>query len=180
MVLNKQVPMVEQIANPLLNPFGFAGLSLPGLRGAASGESRLLDLEFLADLGYRVEDCLGDLLQDVELADLMACSGEQIPDDHGVERRTVRRDTRPLQAARVQLGLELPEKRPDVLLRRIVFQNPIGRSLKRTVVHDAQHAERPVIDLVGCEVAAERLPGPVQVFTFGATFGCFILPPRSG
>jgi len=25
MVLNKQVPMVEQIANPLLNPFGFAG-----------------------------------------------------------------------------------------------------------------------------------------------------------
>jgi len=157
MVFHKKVAMVEQIANPLLNPFGFTGLSLPGLRGAASGEGRLLGLEFLADLSHRVQHCLGDLLEHVELADLMPCPGEQVPNDHGIQRRAIRGDPQNLQAASVQLGIELPEESPDVFLRRVVFQNPVREPLKGVIVYDAQYAERPVIDLVGREVAAERL-----------------------
>ena len=37
--------MVEQIGNPLLNPFGLAGLRLLGLRGAPSRQNRLLGLD---------------------------------------------------------------------------------------------------------------------------------------
>jgi hypothetical protein len=164
-----------------LGPFNilsFAGLSLPRLGGAASGQHWLPGLEFLTDLGHRVQHRLGDLLQDVELADLVLGLGEQVLDDRRIQRRAIRGDPPNLQAASVQLRLELPEERPDVVLRGVVFQNPIEEPLEGAVIDDAEHAEGPVVQFIGGEVPAEGFQGLVEILPFDAALAFFPPPPR--
>ena len=73
----------------------------------------------------------------MELTDLMPHPGEQFLDYHRIQRRAIGGDSQDLQTASLQLSLELAEERSDVLLRRVVFQNPIGQSRKRMIVQDA-------------------------------------------
>jgi hypothetical protein len=178
MMLNEQVAIIEQVGHSLLDSLGLVGLGPVGLGGTASRKGRLFGLEFLADLGHRVQHGPDDFFEDVELADLMASPGEHLLDHLGIKRRAVRRDAQDLQTSGVHVGLELAEELPNVLLGRVVFQHPVSQPLERAVVHDVQHAERPVVDLVGRQVAAERGQGPVQVFTVDAPFAFFPPPPR--
>ena len=158
-VLNEQGAMIEQIGNPLLDSLGLAGLCPLGLRGPATWKSRLPGLEFLADLGHRVQHRLGDLFEDRKLADLMPRLGEERLEHHGIERRTIGRDPQDPQAASVQVCLERAEELADVALGRCLFQNPIRQPLKAVIVHEAQYAERAVVEFIGRQVAAERLEG---------------------
>ena len=87
MMLNEQVAVIEQVGHSLLDSLGLAGLGLVGLGGTASRKGRPLGLEFLADLGHRVQHRLDDVFEDVELADLMASPGEHLLDHLRIKRR---------------------------------------------------------------------------------------------
>ena len=74
MVWDKEVTLLKQLGHPLLNALGAAVLATGDWRRprTAAGQFRGLRRQFLAEAGDRVQDRLGQFLEDVELANLMA------------------------------------------------------------------------------------------------------------
>jgi hypothetical protein len=148
------------------------------LEGLAPRKGRLFGLEFLADLGHRVQQGLGEFLEHVELADLRGGPGEQFGNHVRVQRGTSGCYSPHLQAPGVQMGLEVSEKLSNVLLAGVVVEHPTRQSPEGVIVHDCQHAERPVVDFVGRQVAAEGGQGLVEILGLDAGFTFFPPPPR--
>jgi hypothetical protein len=78
--------------------------------------------------------------------------------------------------------LESGEERRDVFLRRIVVEDFVDQPIEAMVVDDRQDAVRPVIELIGRNVAGEVRQGIVQVVLRDTVSGPFFppLPPSSG
>ena len=73
-----------------------------------------------------------------------------------------------------QAGGEFAEETTDVPLRRALLQHPVGQPLIHPVVHDADHAERAVIQLVDSQIAAEGLQNAVEIFGVDAGQAFFL------
>src|SRR5262249_2972985 len=65
------------------------------------------------------------------------------------------RDAADAQATFVQLRLELAQKGEDVVLRRVVVENPERQAVVPAVVHHREDAEGAVVDLISGQVAGE-------------------------
>src|SRR5216684_3009398 len=115
MMPDEQVAVLEQVRHPLLLPLGLTRQRLLLFAGPATRQLGDLRRQFLAEYRQSVQDRLGDLLDDVELAQLLAGIRPQLLEYIGVKRRTIRGDAVNFQAAFVQLFLELLQKSADVL-----------------------------------------------------------------
>ena len=125
-----------------------------------------------------MQDRSGDLLEHVEFADLVGHAREDLRQGPRVQRGTVGRDPQHPAAMGGQAGGEFAEETTDVPLRRALLQHPVGQSLIYPVVHDADHAEGAVIQLVDSQIAAEGLQDAVEVFGVDAGQAFFPPPPR--
>ncbi len=178
MPLDEQVPVLEQIADlPARSascdgPHSLAAFE-PGRPRPSLGMSAAMSLQ----LGHGGKDRLGHFLEDVEGADLMRYLTEDRGDRTRIERRAVGRD--PLaraSPARLQRGLKAVEERHDVLVSRVVVEDLVDQPLEGPVVDDREDAERPIIQLVGRDIAREVRQSPVEVV--GVDPSVRLFPPR--
>jgi hypothetical protein len=177
MTPDEQVTVLEQIADLLLDPLLTAGGTPGGLRGGtAPRQLGGLGGQAFPQLGHGTEDRLGEFLEDVECAELMRHLAEDRGDRLGIERRAVGGDPLEDQAPHRQGGLEAAEERLDVHVGRVVVEDLSDEPLEGAVVDDREDAERPVIQLVGGDVAREVRQGPVEVSGVGPSRRLF--PPR--
>jgi hypothetical protein len=112
----------------------------------------------------------------VECAELMRHLAEDRGDRPGIERRAVGGDPLEDQFSRLQSGVEAAEEGLDVLVSRVVVEDLIGEPLEGPVVDDREDAERPVIQLVGRDIAREVGQGPVEIVWVDPSRRLF--PPR--
>src|SRR5262249_28883891 len=154
------------------------GLTLLLLAGPATRLLGDLRGHFLAERRQRMQDRLDDLLDDVEPAHLVAGGGPQPLEHLGVKRRTVRRDAGDTQAAPVQLRLEIAQKGEDVVLCRVVVEDPEGQAIVPAVVHNREDAEGTVVDLIDSQVGGEAGQRLVEVGGLDAAPLFFPRPPR--
>jgi hypothetical protein len=163
-VLDEEVAVVKHVGHPLLQRVLGPGLVLRFLRcGTTAGELGDLSSEGFAYPGDGLEHRLRDLCDSVEFADLVWHVAEDLRDRAGGERRGVGRDTQYSQAAGVEGRLKGPEEAPDVRVGGVVVQHVIDEPLEPAVIHNGQHTEGPVVELVGGDVAREVNQGPSEV-----------------
>jgi len=111
----------------------------------------------LADLGHGVQHRVCQFLDDVEAADLVGHAVEDQGQRGRVQGRSIGGDPLEDQAAGVQLLLEVAQEAGDVLALGGMVQNAIAEAAEVVVVHQAQYAERAVVDLINGDVSAEVL-----------------------
>lgn len=160
---DEQVPMLEQIGHALLLS---GSLPRPALLLFAGPATRLLGefrCHLLAEFRQRVQDRLGDLLQDVERAKLVRDVGPQLLEYLRVKPRTIGGDAAHLQPASLQLSLEPPQESADIVVSRVVVEDSEGQAVVPAVVHDREDAEGTVIDFVDGQVAGEASQRLVEV-----------------
>src|SRR6266699_2076407 len=102
----------------------------------------------LAEFRQRVQNRLGDILDDVKLTELVWNVRPQLLEYLRVKRRTIRGDATHQKAAFVQLPFELAQESADVVVSRIVLENSERQAVILAVVHDREDAEGPIVDLV--------------------------------
>lgn len=179
MMLDKEVTVVEEIGDlsfkPLLDPCAPGGFPASRTTAVPGGDP---DADRFPYLCYCPQDRLGQVGDDVELANLMRDRSEDLQDRLGIESRTVSRDPKELQAAAIEDQLEATEERQDILVGWIMVENFVDNPLELPVVHDREHAERAVVELVGGDVARELAQSPIEVFTLDAYFAFFFPTPR--
>ena len=95
----------------------------------------------------------------------------------GIQRRAVGRDPLEGQPARRESPVEAAEEGRDVRVGRVVVEDLVGEPLEGAVVDDRQDAERPVIQLVGGDVAREVRECPVEML--GVDPSRRLFPPAS-
>ena len=113
----------------------------------------------------------------VEPANLMGHAGEDLRQRGRIEARAVGGDARDLQAASVEVGLEIAEQGADVILSRVLLQDPVHQPGEGPVVDQGQDAERAVVQLIDGDVAAEVLQAAGEVVGLDPTGRLF--PPAS-
>ena len=178
-MLDEQVAVNEQVGNSLFEAF-LAGRQLSrGGRGPAAAEFRSRGLQLSPHLRHRLQDGPVDLGDDVELADLVRDRSKHLCDGRGIQWRA---DGLEGQAAGGQDLLESREERRDVFLRRTVVEDFVDQPIEAMVVDDRQDAVRPVIELIGRNIAGEVRQGIVQIVLRDTVSGPFFppLPPSSG
>src|SRR5207302_6187514 len=92
----------------------------------------------LAEFRQRVQDCLGELLDDMELTNLVSGLRPQLLEYLWVKRRAVRRDAEHAPAASVQLALKITQESADILLRRVVFQDAKSQAVVAAIVYHTE------------------------------------------
>jgi hypothetical protein len=111
----------------------------------------------------------------VELADLVRDVLEDLGDRDRVERRAIGRDPPQGQSTLIQRRLEAAEEVGDVVLVGVVVEDAVGESLEGPVVDDRQDAERPIVELVGGDLAREISQRPREIVRGDASHRLF--PP---
>ncbi len=157
--------MLEQRRNSFLDLLGLTVLA-PGFRGVARttpGPFRGLRRQLLAKVGDHVQHGPGDLLEDMELADLMRHAREDLGERLRVQRRGVRGDAAHRAAPGCKGLPELAEKAADVRVGGVVVEYLEQQPALPGTVHGRQHAEGAVVQLVDGQVAGEVGQSPVQV-----------------
>ena len=177
MVPNEQVPVLEQIADFLLDPLLAPRGTTCRLRaGTSACQLGGTGLQVLAELGYGGEDRLGHVAEDVERAELMWHVAEDRDNRIGVQRRAVGRDPLETQPARFQRGAEATEECHDVGAGGVVVEDLEGKTLEGAVVDNREDAEWTVIQLVSRDVAREVRQRPIEVV--GVDPWRRLFPPR--
>jgi hypothetical protein len=162
-VPDEQVPVGEQVTDPLLLPREHPGLRLPLRARPTSGLLGERCRQLFPQPGQGVQHRLGDRFEDVEFADLVQDARPHLLQWLGVKRRAVRRDTPNDQLAYVQEDPHLLEEGADVVVGRVVVEDGEGKAVVPAVVYHRQHAARPVVNLIESQVAAEVSQGDVEV-----------------
>jgi len=154
-MLNQQVAMLKQVGDLLFDAFLPGGQSAVGPRGPTPAELGQLCLQSPTDLGDGLENGFREFRQDVELADLMLDRTEHLDDGLRIQRRAVGRDAPKGQPSGGQGLLESCEKPEDVFFGRVVIEDLVKEPLEVVVIDDRKDAVRPVVQLVGGDVAGE-------------------------
>jgi hypothetical protein len=137
--LDKQKPILEQVADFLLNRF--VGARHAAGRFVCRRRSPALQLglglgQAIALFGYRFQDPLGKLLNDMEGTQLMGHVTKDHADRFGIERRAVGRDPLEFQVALRQGSLQTPKKGFDIVMIGIVIEDLIENPFVLPIVDD--------------------------------------------
>ena len=164
MVPDEQVAVLEQLTDLPLDPLLSSGGLLRCLRTRTAARQLGGDAgQILAEFGGGGEDRLGHFFEDMEGAKLMKRRTEDHGDRLGIQRRSIGRDPLEDQASRLQGLVEAAEERLDVLVGRVVVQDPVGEPLEGAVIDARQDAERSVMKFVGCDVTEEVRECPIEM-----------------
>ena len=177
MMADEQETAVEQGTELGLQAFTFLGESLIGFARFAAGQFWLLSGEFLAFLGQRTQDGLGQFRNGVELANLVELWIENFCNRQRVQRGRIGGDATQGEAALLKKTLEFSEERPDVLVRRIMIEDLVADASEGAVVHDGQDAIGAVVKFVGRDVTGEVGQGPIKIGPLDLTCRFFFPPP---
>src|SRR5215475_1129721 len=110
--------------------------------------------------------------------DLMRDIPEHLPEGCRIERRAIGGDTAEGQVACRQGRLESPEKRPDVLVVRIVIQDLVEEAFVAAIINGRQNAEGAIIHFIGGDITRKIRQGPVKEVRVQARLGLFSPQPR--
>ncbi len=116
-----------------------------------------LGLQFLADLGQRMQHRLGDLSEHMELAHLMWDPREDLRQRLWIQGRAVGRDAFHFQAPTLQLVAEGVKEGADIVLCGVFFQHPVSQARKVMVIDETEDTEGAIVQLIDGDVAAEGL-----------------------
>ena len=169
--------MLEQVTDLLADPFAMLRHLAGCARGRTSAaEPRLGGCQLFANPGHRTQYRFGQFLEDMKLAHLMWQIAENLGNWLWIQARTVGRDPLEFQTALFQQRLNPTEETLDVGVGGVVVENCIKDPPKGTVIDDRQHAERTIIQFIGCDVSREVSQHGVEIF-FADMLLCFF-PPR--
>lgn len=178
-MLDKEVTVLEEISDlpfkPFLDPCASGGFPASRTTPVPGGHPDSDRFPYLCDCP---QDCLGQVSDDVELANLVRDRSEDLQDRRGIESGAVRCDSQEFQTAAVEDPLEATEERQDILVGGIMVEDFVDDPLELPVVHDREHAERAVVELIGGDIAGEFAQGPIEVFTLDACLAFFSPTPR--
>lgn len=154
--LDEQRAMSKESSDFLLHPLALAhdvfgyegGRPAPLSLGFARGQGFPL-------LGHRMQERFGQFLEDMEGANLMRDLTKDGRQGLGIQGRPIGGHAPQDELALAQGLLEPAQERCDVLMLRIVIEHLVEEACKRVVAHDGQDTERPVIHLVGRDIAGE-------------------------
>src|SRR6266567_2594657 len=110
--------------------------------------------------------------------DLVRDLSENLSEGQGRERRAIGRDAEKGQVACRQGRLESPEKRPNVLVVRIVVQDVREDPLVAAIIDGGEHTEGAVIELIGGHIPGKVSQRPIQKVGVHARPRLFFPPPR--
>lgn len=178
MVGHEQVTVLEKVGDALLGAADAGRPAAVGLGGPAPRQDGQLGRQVLADLGHGVQHRVGQFLDDVEAAELVGHAVEDQGQRRRVQGRAIGGDAFQPQAAGIQVRLEVLEEAGDVRGLGGMVQDAIAEAAEVVVIHQAQHAERAVIDLIDGDIAAEVLQRLVEILAFDARLAFFPPPPR--
>ncbi len=174
MVADKQIAIVEQFGDPLLQPFGLTVLPLLCRRlfRPSARQLRYLRLEPFSHLGYHLQHGFGQFLENVEFADLMGNIPKNLANRHGIQRRAIRGDAANLLAAGFDFCLQPGQKPAYVVVRGFVVEHFKNQAALLATVHRRQDTKRTVVQFIHRQVAGELGQGPIQIamVDFLATF----------
>ncbi len=91
----------------------------------------------------------------MKLADLVRYVSKNAFDWLRIQSRCIRGDPIEFQATSIQESFETAKESPDVIMSRVVVEDFVDQPLVSAIVHDDQHAEGTIIQLIGSDVAAE-------------------------
>jgi hypothetical protein len=179
MMLDKEVAVFKEVADLLLKTFLQSGvlpcLWSPGATARGLGDS---SADRLAYLGDSSEDRLRQLRDDMELANLVRDITEDLQDRLGIESRAVGRDSLEFQATAIEDQLEASEEPQDILVRRVVVEDFVENPLELSVIHDREHAEGAVVQLIDSNISGEVPKRPPQVVPLDPRFTFFFPTSR--
>src|SRR5262245_2096291 len=175
-VADEQVAVLEQVRHPLLLPGNLPRLALLFFAGSAAPLAGDLRRQLLAEFRQRVQHRPGDLLEDSALTELVGSAWPRLLEDCWVKQRAIRGDAAHLQAAFIQLSLELGQESADVCVSRVVVEDLEGQAVVPAAIHDREDAEGPIVGLVDGQVTAEVSQGFIGVGVRQG--GPTLFPPR--
>src|SRR5215831_7373360 len=110
--------------------------------------------------------------------DLMRHLPEHLREGHVIKRRAIGRDTQEGQVTCRQGRFESPEKRPDVIVVRIVIQDVVEDALVAAIIDCRENTEGTIIHFIGGDIARKIRQGPVKEVWVQARLRLFSPPPR--
>jgi len=178
-MFDEQMTVIEQVGDLLLDPLLAFGRLLCCHRWPAPVQLGHRGLQLLTRLGHGAKHGLGQFFDDVEFADLVSnLVAEHLGNRHRIQRRSISGDTPQRPATLIQLLLETSEEPNDVFMCRIVVEHLVEKALKVAVVHNREHTERSVVELVRGNVATEVRQGRVQIIRGNMLLSLFSPRPQ--
>src|ERR671918_142756 len=177
-MLDKEVAVFEEVANLFLEPL--LRSSAPCCRAGTWTTARYLGdvgTDRLAYLCDRPQDRLGQLRDDVELANLVRYIAKELGNRLWIKGRCVCCEAKKPQLTAFEDHLETLEELSNVVMCWVVVKYFVQDPLEAAIVHDREHPEGAVVQLIGGNVAREVTECPIQVVPFEARFTFF--PPMS-
>lgn len=140
-LLDKQIAVVEEILDLLLESLTASGSSPLRFRGTPPGQLGHRGGECFPYAGDGSKDRLSNVGDDVELADLVRDAGKNRLEGLGIQGRPVCGDPEDRQTPGVHRAAEAPEKAFDVRAGRIVVQDLVDQAGMAAVVDKRKDAE---------------------------------------
>ena len=179
MMLDKEVTVIEEISDlplePLLDLCPLGRFPSSRTTSLSCRDTRMDGLPYFCSCP---QDRLGQISDDVELADLVRDITEDLQDRLGIESRAVGRDSLEFQTTAIEDPLEATEEPQDICVCRVVIKDFVDEPFELSVVHDREHAEGAVVEFIGGDVAGEITQGPSEVVTLDACFAFFFPTPQ--
>jgi len=132
--------------------------------------------------GHCVAETLGQLLEEVEGAQLMGHRATDGTDGLRSEGRAIGGEALERQATLGQRALQAPQKGREVRMRGSVIAHRRAHPLVLPLVDNRPHTGRPCRELIRCDIARKRRKRPVQTRAVHLPVGLFFPQtlPRSG
>jgi len=179
MMLDKEMAVIKKIGDlslePLLDPCPLGRFPFSRTTSLSRRDTRMDGLPYFCSCP---QDRLGQISDDVELADLVRDITEDLQNRPGIESRTVGRDALEFQTTAIEDPLEATEEPQDIYVCRIVIKDFVDEPLELSVVHDREYAEGTIVELIRGNIAGEITQGPIEVVTLDACFAFFFPTPR--
>ncbi len=177
-ISDKEVTMVKEVCDFLLESFLAAGVALLRLRGrTTAGQLGHLRPQRPAHLGHRLEHGFCQLRDDVEFTYLMRDRTEDFSDRDPIERRGVCGDAMEFQAPGGKGFLKPSEEPQDIRMLGIVVQDFIDETPEGSIVNDRKHAKGTVVQFVRGNIPGEVRQRLVEVFGCDIRFSLFSPQP---
>jgi hypothetical protein len=154
---DEQAAILKQFVDAFVFPQDLFGTVALGPGDPAARQGREFDFHLFADFGQRVQDRECQFFDDMETADLVRHTVEDQRQRAGVKVRTIGGDASHLQVAFVHLRCKGPEEAADVHAPWRMIEHAMGQTAKGSVVDDAQHTERAIVQFIDGDVPRETL-----------------------
>ncbi len=141
-------------------------------RGCGRGQAGAL-------CGHRFHDPLGQVLDDMEGAELMAHLTKDRADRFGIQRRAIGRAPLECEGAIIHRRLEAPQKDGEVVMSGIVIEDRRAHPFVLPIVDGREHTGGPLREFIGRHVARKRRKRPVQKRAVPLPLRLFFPPPPS-